>query len=78
MLRGFSENIAFATRYALVDFNDNVIKVKNPKAIKNKINKGNWLLKCFKRNPNLELKQKSKISIARKCVKNLSHQLWLD
>ena len=43
----------------LTDYCGDVIKVKVPSAIKNKINKrNNRLLKLFKRSPNLELKTK--------------------
>ena len=41
----------------LVDFHGNIIKVHDPKIIKNKINKHNRVLKSFKKNPTLDLKQ---------------------
>ena len=40
------------------NFKGDVIKEKTPKNIKNKINRRNRLLKNFKQNPNLELKNR--------------------
>ena len=42
----------------MTNFEGDVIKEKTPKNIKNKINRCNRLLKNFKQNPNLELKNR--------------------
>ena len=50
----------------LVDYSNNIVKLKPHRSIKNKINKRNRLLRSFKINPTLELKQR---------IKNLNHEI---